>query len=416
MNSRIHKIEGEFNRSEDWLQEYIANYPNILPLRDLEGIETDLILLGREFLGIDILFVDKRGLITIVEVKRSVDARSKREVLAQILDYAAKIINYESETLCKDLCNTLPKEANKTFRNLSANYEKINEYLSDHSDEDVVKIFAEKILEIKNDKEKEEWINKFKSMQREGSLRLVLVLDEVSKELMELTNYLNSNLSRGTQFAVVELSPEPKKDPYRFIPHLVGASGSLSPIYYREEKFQSRELYDWDEGRFLEQIEKTEYEEDIDKSLFVNEMESLFSELKKDPRLEFHFGSGKTGQVIFGLKIEEDQEQICPFYLNTGAWLTIYRRCISSDQDYTLKAIKSHEWTKDFEIRKKKEKEIYELFGKYIDNELGNKFLKVGFVSPYIQPTIPYFDIEKPRVENIIKFLQEFYDILMRDS
>ncbi len=42
----------------------------------------------------DHLFVDQAGVPTIVEVKRSSDARIRREVVGQMLDYAANAVVY----------------------------------------------------------------------------------------------------------------------------------------------------------------------------------------------------------------------------------------------------------------------------------------------------------------------------------
>jgi len=57
---RIHKIQEPFGEGEDWLQRYLAVHPELLPVHDLEGIESCLKLVGRELNAIDLLFVDER--------------------------------------------------------------------------------------------------------------------------------------------------------------------------------------------------------------------------------------------------------------------------------------------------------------------------------------------------------------------
>ena len=44
--------------------------------------------------SVDHLFVDQDGVPTIVEVKRSTDTRIRREVIGQMLDYAANGVRY----------------------------------------------------------------------------------------------------------------------------------------------------------------------------------------------------------------------------------------------------------------------------------------------------------------------------------
>ena len=63
--SRLHKIEVIKDDDEDWLQRYLANHPELLPMHDLEGHQTELRLIGREILDIDLLFVDRKGLLTL---------------------------------------------------------------------------------------------------------------------------------------------------------------------------------------------------------------------------------------------------------------------------------------------------------------------------------------------------------------
>lgn len=94
--------------SESLLQELLAKYPNLLA-----GEQMDLekprrwVLVSREFgvpgeedganrWSLDHLFIDQDGVPTLVEVKRSTDTRIRREVVGQLLDYAANAVSYWS--------------------------------------------------------------------------------------------------------------------------------------------------------------------------------------------------------------------------------------------------------------------------------------------------------------------------------
>jgi hypothetical protein len=84
--------------SEEELQALIADHPEILT--DEERGQSPLLLVRREApvadlengggrWSLDHLYVDAEAIPTLVEVKRSSDTRARREVVAQMLDYAA---------------------------------------------------------------------------------------------------------------------------------------------------------------------------------------------------------------------------------------------------------------------------------------------------------------------------------------
>ncbi|MGH2908340.1 MAG: hypothetical protein ACRDK8_03470, partial [Solirubrobacteraceae bacterium] len=84
--------------AEDVLQELIERHPEMLAGGEESG--HSLILIRREAgvseqedagvrWSLDHLYLDRHGIPTLVEVKRSSDTRSRREVVAQMLEYAA---------------------------------------------------------------------------------------------------------------------------------------------------------------------------------------------------------------------------------------------------------------------------------------------------------------------------------------
>jgi hypothetical protein len=87
--------------SEAHLQELLARYPNLLASDQMNRAEPRRWLLIAREMGlpseedgsnrwsVDHLFLDQDGIPTIVEVKRSSDSRIRREVIGQMLDYAA---------------------------------------------------------------------------------------------------------------------------------------------------------------------------------------------------------------------------------------------------------------------------------------------------------------------------------------
>jgi hypothetical protein len=87
--------------AEDDFQKLLADYPNLLAGDQIDRISPRRWLLvarevavaseeeGSNRWSLDHLFLDQDAIPTIVEVKRSADTRIRREVVGQMLDYAA---------------------------------------------------------------------------------------------------------------------------------------------------------------------------------------------------------------------------------------------------------------------------------------------------------------------------------------
>jgi hypothetical protein len=88
--------------TEDQLQELLGRHPDLL---SADGEPRRWLLIAREFgiaserdgserWSVDHLFIDEQAIPTLVEVKRSTDTRIRREVVGQMLDYAANALSH----------------------------------------------------------------------------------------------------------------------------------------------------------------------------------------------------------------------------------------------------------------------------------------------------------------------------------
>lgn len=114
MSDKIYLIDGDNLRSmneqqydsEDEFQELLENHPELLT-GDLMGTDEPVkfMLLKREqgvpkeeggaqHWSLDHLYIDQNAWPTLVEVKRSKDTRIRREVVGQMMDYAANSVQY----------------------------------------------------------------------------------------------------------------------------------------------------------------------------------------------------------------------------------------------------------------------------------------------------------------------------------
>ncbi|MFK0191462.1 hypothetical protein [Kitasatospora sp. NPDC090308] len=118
----VHTLEAVGFDSEEEFQRLLARHPRVLDFGSLaDGRPLRLSLVAREMgvatgehtgptLALDHLFVDEDAVPTLVEVKRAGDTRIRREVVGQMLDYAANGARYWPAALLRktfeDTCAT----------------------------------------------------------------------------------------------------------------------------------------------------------------------------------------------------------------------------------------------------------------------------------------------------------------------
>src|SRR4051794_30068700 len=105
-NDELVELVSRAYDSEDLLQGLLARYPNLLAGDQIDPSNPRRwLLLNREIAvpgelegsgrwSLDHLLLDQDAVPTLVEVKRSTDTRIRREVVGQMLDYAANAVAY----------------------------------------------------------------------------------------------------------------------------------------------------------------------------------------------------------------------------------------------------------------------------------------------------------------------------------
>src|SRR3954467_7294712 len=174
--------------AEDVVQSLIATYPDLLVGEDDPSERTRLVLIEREVAiadspdaagrwSLDHLFVDQDGVPTLVEVKRSSDTRVRREVVGQILEYAANGPRYWPPG------------------SVRAHFEARCTQDGDEPDDVLQRTFGGEL-------EVEAWWTTVDTNLREGTLRLLFVADEISQELKAIIEFLNDQMVRTTVLGV----------------------------------------------------------------------------------------------------------------------------------------------------------------------------------------------------------------------
>jgi len=195
------KIDKSSFEKEDYLQKYIQDNPESIPLYDIKE-DIRLLILAREFSTdsgpIDALGVDKDGEIYLVETKLYKNP-DKRLVVAQVLDYGAFL--WHSYNNFDEFVRVLDEKVNEKF-GVSLN-QKLKDFFG-IDDEGVFTLFEN-----------------FKKNFNEGNFKFVVLMDKLHNQLKDLIIFINEN-SRFDIFAV-EMEYYKYEDYEIMIPKLFGA-------------------------------------------------------------------------------------------------------------------------------------------------------------------------------------------------
>lgn len=167
--------------SEDMLQLLLERYPALLAGHQVDAERPRRWLLVKRELGIpdgdgaavrwslDHLYLDQDAVPTLVEVKRSTDTRIRREVVGQMLDYAANAVAFwPAERLQSEFEATVSAAG--------------------HEPSAVLREF------LQGEVEPETFWSRAKTNLQAGRLRLVFVADEIPVELRRIIEFLNEQM------------------------------------------------------------------------------------------------------------------------------------------------------------------------------------------------------------------------------
>src|SRR5687767_13805910 len=104
--TRLHRIGlDELFRSEEWLQEMLYAHPGLLPVDEVEPAFEGLLPVARELSTasgpLDLMYVNPKGFLTLVETKLWRNPEARRKVVAQLIDYAQDISRWTYDDLVR---------------------------------------------------------------------------------------------------------------------------------------------------------------------------------------------------------------------------------------------------------------------------------------------------------------------------
>jgi hypothetical protein len=193
--------------SEDLLQTLLAKYPSLLAGNQIDTraprkwlfIERESAIPSMEGgsgrWSADHLFLDQDAIPTIVEVKRSTDTRIRREVVGQMLDYAANAVVYwPVDRLRERFARTHGEDADH----------KLNEFLDDQMEPEQFWQLANKNLQDRN-------------------VRLLFVADEIPPELQRIVEFLNEQMDQ-TEVLAIEIKQFVGRGQTGLVPRVIGST------------------------------------------------------------------------------------------------------------------------------------------------------------------------------------------------
>ena len=268
--------------SEDLLQALIARFPSILA-GDLGSTPRRWLLITREMdleseddgggrWSVDHLFLDQDAVPTLVEVKRSSDTRIRREVVGQMLDYAANAVVYWPV-----------EKLRATFEATEDAEERLLEVLDPESDSDA---FWERVS----------------TNLKAGKVRLVFISDEIPQKLRRIVEFLNSQMSPAEVLAV-EIKQYLGEGRQTLVPRLVGQTAEA------QMRKGSPEGRHWDEPSFLEEVERVQGREAV-------EVARAIMEWSRSNLARFTFSKGLTFGVFIPVLDHQDRSYK-PFWIHT---------------------------------------------------------------------------------------------------
>jgi len=230
-------------KSEALLQELLEKYPDVLAGDQIDHNQPRRWLLvtreapvpaeedGAGRWSVDHLFLDQDAIPTIVEVKRSSDTRIRREVVGQMLDYAANGVVY------------WPAER------LRSHYES-NCQAEDRDPEEWLQASL-------GDVDQESFWQQVKTNLQAGKVRLVFVADEIPAELRRIIEFLNGQMDPAEVLGV-EIRQYVGEGLQTLVPKVIGQTAEATA-----KKGQVERGPRWDEKRFFEELSRVASDDEI---------------------------------------------------------------------------------------------------------------------------------------------------------
>jgi hypothetical protein len=289
--------------SEGLLQQLVQDHPDILVGEQIDPDNPPRWLLiqreagipdregGSDRWSIDHLLLDQNGRPTFVEVKRSSDTRIRREVVGQMLDYAANAKVYWPEDRIRAM-------AAATCGSLEALENRLREFLGSSDMDDEVDIEA--------------YWDSVERHLRNGEVRLLFVADSIPTELRRIIEFLNEHMPL-IEVLGVEIRQYEGPNIRALVPRVIGQTEFARQQKHGKPRTSTKTTR---EG-FLAQCQgdvRTFFSDCLD----LAESEGYIVSWAKGFTLRLPMASGALRSLFYGYPPAEDGQQLPSFQAYSG--------------------------------------------------------------------------------------------------
>lgn len=168
---------------ERWLQNLVFRHPEALPVEEIDSSFKDLIPVCCELNTpagpLDAVFVNRHGMLTLVECKLWRNPEARREVVGQILDYAKEIGRWSYEDLQREVSAVLKRPGNTLYELVRARYPELEEMV---------------------------FVDEVSKNLRQGRFLLLIVGDGIRDGVESIAEFLRRHAALHFTFGLVEIA------------------------------------------------------------------------------------------------------------------------------------------------------------------------------------------------------------------
>jgi len=345
---------GVFGKNlEEALKNLIEKYPEVIPGRQIDPESDDpprFALLCREMPvgegSLDLLLVDQYAVLILVETKLAENREARREVIGQIIEYAANAVKFWGNGKVR---------------------EEAAEFWSKH-DKDVNDVIREKL----GIEDEEGFWQTVEENLKEGVIRLIIAGDELYPEVQRIIEYLNREMENAEVYGLELRCFGQESEKLVLAPRLIGQTQEIADRKSKERRRQ------WNEESFFRDIEEKVASEEV-----RNAIRKIY-DFSKEKADEISWGTGSV-RGSFGPKFQRISQRKSVYTVWSDGTLTINFGWLNDNEN-------ALQW------REKLYNRLREIMKDYITPEKKEKY-----------PNIPP-EIWVPRVEDFINIITELLE------
>jgi hypothetical protein len=184
---------------EEWFQKLLYDCPALMPIQEIEQVFAFPVAVARELPvgsgSLDILYVNERGFLTLVETKLWKNPEARREVVAQIINYATEMSRWSYQDLSEAV-----RKASKTTEK-----DPLVELFRSANDGDTAPAQQGK-EDAEDNFDERAFVDQVSRNLRLGRCLLLIVGDGIHESLESMVEFLQETPQLRFTLALVEIS------------------------------------------------------------------------------------------------------------------------------------------------------------------------------------------------------------------